>query len=230
MVTPRAAKRPLYVSRVDGVYPYSVVPGGLRSPETLQQVASSDPAISRHFSHFDYSHAHLIRLTEPRDVYVSYRIRNTIFWTRKRIRLQPGELLLTDGNITARAKCGNQVSDTAKPEVSNEEPESDVLDQPVALEPIGPSMPLRAGLGKPDLPAGQPIAPKLYANEFTFPFAPLNLPLPPRNCEFANEVNGKNCHHPKKPVVPEPSTMILLASGLSAVGWRYRRAKGQPQD
>jgi hypothetical protein len=222
-VSRQSAKRPVYVSRVEGVYPYSVVPGGLKSTDSLRQAAASDGAVARHFAEFDYSHAHLVRLSAPREMYVSYRIRNTIFWTSKRIHLQAGELLLTDGKITARAKCGNQVSDTAKPEVSDEEPEEDVLDQPVALDPIGPSLPLRALLHPPDLPSGQPIAPTFTASEFVFPYATLNLPLPPKNCELAGEAALPGCHHPKKPVVPEPSTMILLASGLVAMGRRYRQ-------
>lgn len=226
LVTHKAAKRPVYVSRIPGVYPYSVVPGGLASAKALREAAANDRAVSRHFANFDYNHARLIRLTEPREMYVSYRIRDTVFWTQKRIRLQPGELLLTDGKITARAKCGNQVSDTAKPEVSNEEPEEDVLDQPVALEPIGPSLPVRAALEPPELPVGQPVSPKLYANSFTFPYAPFNLPLPPRNCQFVNGDLDKNCHPHRKPVAPEPSTVVLLLSGLAAISWRYRKNKG----
>ena len=138
-------------------------------------------------------------------------------------------MLLTDGNITARAKCGNQISDTAKPEVSNEEPEEDVLDQPVALEPIGPELPIRASLKAPELPAGQPAAPDFYAGGFQFPYIPIGLPLPPRNCDVLGASGGPDCRHHihKHPsTVPEPSTMILLASGLAALGWRYRKHKG----
>ncbi len=227
-VSRQSIKRPVYVARVPGVYPYSVVPGGLRSPQALRQAAAEDKAVARHFAQFDYNKAHLIRLTEPREVYVSYRIRDTVFWTQKRIRLQAGEMLLTDGKITARAKCGNQVSDTAKPEVSNEEPEEDVLDQPVALEPMGPELPVRASLRAPELPAGQPVGPEIYAGGFEFPYVPIGLPLPPRNCALLGEAGGPNCHHVHKhpPSVPEPSTMILLASGLAAIGWRFRKLKG----
>ena len=223
----QSLKRRVYVTRVPGIYPYSVVPGGLKSPQALRQAAASDKAVARHFAQFDYNRAHVIRLTEPREVYVSYRIRDTVFWTQKRIRLQAGEMLLTDGKITARAKCGNQVSDTAKPEVSNEEPEEDVLDQPVALEPIGPEIPIRASLRAPDLPAGQPVPPEFYAGGFQFPYVPIGLPLPPRNCATLGAAGGPDCHgHKKAPAVPEPSTMILLASGLASIGWRYRKHKG----
>jgi hypothetical protein len=218
----RTLKRPVYATRVPGVYPYSVVPGGLTSADLLRKAAANDKAVARHFAEFDYSKAHLIRLTEPREVYVSYRIRDTVFWTQKRIRLQPGEMLLTDGKITARAKCGNQVSDTAKPEVSNEEPEEDVLDQPVALDPIGPALPVRASLQAPALPAGQPAPPDFYAGGFQFPYVPIGLPLPPRSCAVLDD-----CHpHKRPPAVPEPTTMLLFASGLAAIGWRYRKHKG----
>lgn len=223
-VSQQTTKRHQYVSRIPGVYPYSVVPGGLKSAQALRQAEASDKAISRHFAHFDFSKAHFVRVEQPREVYVSYRIRDTVFWTQKRIRLQPGELLLTDGKITARAKCGNQVSDTAKPEVSNEEPEEDVLDQPVALDPMGPALPVRAVLNAPDLPAGQPGSPKLFASNLSFPYVGFNLPLPPKNCAMVPE--DKNCKvHTKRPVTPEPPTMILLMSGLVAIGWSYRRTK-----
>ena len=222
-VSRKSSNRRVYPTRVPGVYPYSVVPGGLNSSASLRQAATSDKAVSRHFAKFDYNHAHLIRLSAPREVYVSYRIRDTIFWTQKRIRLQAGELLLTDGNITARAKCGNQVSDTAKPDVSSEEPEEDVLDQPVALEPLGPALPLRAELQAPDLPGGQPAAPGLFANNFSFPYVPFNLPLPPRSCALPSEAGNPACKKHRKPMVPEPSTLILLGSGLAAIGRRYRK-------
>lgn len=220
-----ASKWPRHVERVPGVYPYSLVPGGLKDGESLRRVARNDRAVSRHFAHFDYDNAHLVRVTEPREVYVSYRIRDTVFWTRKKIRLHVGELLLTDGKITARAKCGNQVSDTAKPEVSNQEPEEDILDQPVALEPLGPSSPVRPVLAPSDLPTGQPIGPALYANGFVFPFVPPGG-VPEHLCKLKNGEIDKKCYHHKPPPSPEPSTMILIASGFAVVGWRFRASKG----
>jgi hypothetical protein len=129
----------------------------------------------------------------------------------------------------ARAKCGNQISDTAKPDVSNEEPDESVLDEPVALEPIGPALPLRTALAAPELPAGQPVSPQLFAGGFNFPYVTFNLPLPPRNCEFDADAK-KNCGttHPKRPVAPEPSTMILFGSGLAVLGFFLRSKKRAP--
>jgi hypothetical protein len=225
----RSSKSPKH-ARAQNIYPYSVVPGGITNLNDLRAVSARDYVVRRHYSHFDFSRAHLIRATKAREVYLSYRIRNTIFWTRKKIRLHLGELLLTDGNITARARCGNQISDSAKPEVSDEEPADDVLDQPVAsLEP-GPSLTIHPVLAPPDLPGGQPSPPVLFGSTFSFPYVPVNVPIPARVCP-ADEVNiDGHCRHKhrKKPVVPEPSTFLLLASGLPFVFWRYKRILPRP--
>jgi hypothetical protein len=213
-----------FLGRIPGVYPYSVVPGGVKDADELRYAAARDYVVRRHYARFDYSHARLVRLTEAREVYLSYRIRDTVFWTRRKIRLHPGEMLLTDGKIAARARCGNQISDTAKPEVSNEEPEEDVLDQPVAPIEPGP-FPVRPLLAFADLPGGQPTPPQLFASNFFFPYVPTGLPIPPRLCP-ANGDTSKHCppkRHHKPPVVPEPSTMVLIASGLALVLWRYRK-------
>jgi hypothetical protein len=215
-------KQRRYVARIGGVYPYSVVPGGVRGPQSLRESAARDGAVARHYAHFDYGKARLVRVTEPREVYVSYRIRDTIFWTHKKIRLLPGEPLLTDGNITARAKCGNQISDTAKPDVSDQEPDEEVLDQPVALEPLGPPLPLRPALSPP-LPVGQPPAAGLYGGGFSFPYAPVAGPSP-EVCRFLDGAIDRHCRpHHKKPNTPEPATMVLIASGMAMILWRYKK-------
>ena len=229
------------VSRhVQGTYPYSVIPGGVRDVADLQEQAARDYVVRRHFARFDYRHARLVRSNKSRQVYLSYRIRDRIFWTRKKVRLLQAELLLTDGNITARARCGNQISETPKPEVSEEEPPEEVLDQPVAeIEPIGPALPFRFPHVRPNLPganADPPSGPQLFAGGFYFPYVGFGVPIP-RGCESAaqerfEEAHGifddakkeKRCRdHHKPPTVPEPATIVLMSSGLVAVFWRHRR-------
>jgi hypothetical protein len=219
----RPTKPSKAIARIPGIYPYSIVPGGLKDVSDLRYATMRDYVIRQHYKHFNFANAQLLRTTEAREVYLSYRIRNTVFWTRKKVRLYPGELLLTDGKITARARCGNQISDTAKPEVSAEEPDEDVLDQPVlvaAAEP--PFFPARPLLGPADLPnilPGRPDGP--FTGGFIFPYAPLGVPLP-TGCRVGEPVS--HCHHKPKPVVtPEPSTMLLLSSGLALIFWRYRK-------
>ncbi len=216
-----------YLTRIPGVYPYSVVPGGVKDPQDLHDAALRDAVVRRHFSHFDFAHAQLIRSTELREVYLSYRIRNTVFWTRKKVRLLPGELLLTDGKITARARCGNQISDTAKPEVSDEEPDEDVIDQPVAVAAAAPSLPIRPMLNPPELPVGAINPPQNFTGGgFVFPSIPVGLPLPYGPCPAGENVDGhcKHKHH-HKPTgeSPEPSTIVLLGAGMAVILWRYRR-------
>ena len=225
----RSSKPTKFLARIPGVYPYSVVPGGVKDLDDLRYKALRDWVVRRHYAHFDYNHARLERVTEAREVYLSYRVRDTVFWTRRRIRLHPGELLLTDGKITARARCGNQISDTAKPDVSDEEPDEDILDQPVAGIESAPSLPIRSLLAPPDLPGGEPIAPKLFADSFFFPYVPVGVPIPSGLCHNNDQMVDGHCRpkRHKKPVVPEPSTMLLIGSGLALILWRYRRS-GRP--
>ena len=226
LMAAQTTKPPKVMARNSGAYPYSVVPGGVKDLNDLHRAALRDYVVRRHYSRFDYDHARLIRATEARKVYLSYRIRDTVFWTRKQFRLHVGELLLTDGKITARAHCGNQISDTAKPEVSEEEPAEDVLDQPVAAME-SPAWPGRPMLMPPDLPAGQPTPPQLFAGGFIFPYVPVGVPIA-LNCPV-NDLVDHHCKpkHRKQPVVPEPSTMVLIASGMALILWRYQRT-GRP--
>ena len=220
----RSAKPNRFRARIPGVYPYSVVPGGVKDPDELRSIALRDYVVRRHYAQFDYNHARLVRATEAHEVYLSYRIRDTVFWTRKKVRLVPGEMLLTDGKITARARCGNQISETAKPEVSEEEPAEDVLDQPVAEVESAPVVPMRALLGAPELPGGEPIPPPLFASPFFFPYVPASVSFPAKPCPAGEQGIEPRCHkRPKKPTTPEPSTMLLLATGLALILWRYRR-------
>jgi hypothetical protein len=217
----RSAKPTKFLSRAPGVYPYSVVPGGVKNSDDLRYAALRDYVVRRHYARFDFSHARLVRATEPREVYLSYRIRDTVYWTHRKIRLHVGELLLTDGKITARARCGNQISDSAKPEVSNEEPEEDVLDQPVAEIMSAPSLTIRPLLASLDLPSGQPAPPQLFAGSFIFPYVPAGAPIPSGPCRVGDQKTKGRCY-PKPPSVPEPSTFVLLGTGLAFVMWRYR--------
>lgn len=212
-------KRTRYVTRIPGVYPYSLIPGGVKNPAALQEVTAQDHALSRHYAQFDYSKAHLVRVTEPREVYVSYRIRDTVFWTRKTVRLPVGEMLLTDGKIALRAECGNQISETPQPEVSDQEPEEAVLDQPVAMATFVP--PLRPAA--PDLPAGAPMASAFSTAGFSFPLVAVGGGPPVGVCRYEDGVVDKHCRpRHKPPRTPEPATMILIASGLSIILWRYQ--------
>src|SRR5882724_4275192 len=79
--------RVAHVSRqVQGMYPYSVIPGGVRDVADLQEHAARDYVVRRHFAGFDYRHARLVRVDKPHEVYLSYRVRDRVFWTRRKVR------------------------------------------------------------------------------------------------------------------------------------------------
>lgn len=226
------ARLPRVVHLDQSTYPYSVIPGGVRDAVELREIAARDYVVRRHFAGFDFNRARLVRSDKAREVYLSYRIRDRVFWTRKKVRLLAAELLLTDGKITARTRCGNQVSETPKGEVSDEEPETDLLDQPVTeIEPIGPSLPFRFAGPRPDLPGtdvAPPRGPELFYARYYFPYVEFGVPIPRGVCkpgdDHGDPDHRKRCKHHKPPVVPEPASVLLVCTGLALVTWRYVRS------
>jgi hypothetical protein len=112
------------------VYPYSVVPGGVGDAQELREAIQHDRAVANHYAGFDYGKARTFALREPKVVYLSYRIGDKIFWTRRQFTLRRGEILITDGKITARTRCANRVSAVPEPLVSSEEPLPEQLEDP----------------------------------------------------------------------------------------------------
>ena len=206
-----------------GIYPYSVIPGGVRDVADLQEHAARDYVVRRHFSGFNYKRAHMVRSGPSREVFLSYRLRDHVYWTRKKVRLLEAELLVTDGAITARARCGNQISETPKAEVSDDEPALDVLDEPVReVAVLGPPFPAI----HPNLPGADaivPSGPQLFAGGFHFPVVDFSVPVP-HLCKAGEEQTDKRCKkHRQHPPAPEPATWLLLVSGLAVISWQYFR-------
>jgi hypothetical protein len=213
------------------VYPYSVVPGGVRSADELREITTHDPIVAKHYAGFDYTRARVIEVDHPRLVYVSYRRGGQIHWTSKQASLHKGEKLLTDGHIIARTRCGNQVSVLPQVDISPQEPMMAELERPDALasgtEQLFPQSSTALHLD-PLIPIGPPYA--------GFPPPGAFMPLPtggggvpvicPPNKKKTNTKNSKDkCKTvtpPPPPTVPEPSTMVLLFSGAVAVYARFR--------
>ncbi|GAC1430186.1 MAG: hypothetical protein NVS1B11_06490 [Terriglobales bacterium] len=114
------------------VYPYSVLPGGARTPEELREATERDPLIASHYVGFDFRNAKVITVEHAKLVYLSYRQRNKIFWTKRQVTLREGERLLTDGKIFARTRCANRVSVRPRRAASTEEPSPEELERPIA--------------------------------------------------------------------------------------------------
>jgi len=138
-------------------YPYSVIPGGAYSQSELQYAHGNDSLVRSHYSDFDVKNAKLVNLTEDRFQYVSYRLKDQIYWTKRKLRIPKGELLLTDGVHYARTRCGNRLSATPhQAATSPNEPDPKVL----SLPPVTPEMlPKMALATPPSLGEIPPIVP-----------------------------------------------------------------------
>ena len=232
-------------TQVRPVYPYSVVPGGVEDAKELKWIAEHDPVVGAHYAGFDYDRARLVQLTQARTVYLSYRIGNRIYWTRRRVTLHKGEKLITDGRMTARTRCANRVEEQAQQEASPAEPPVQKFDEPVqagnGTAVQSPPVPFQSALlDRPAVSGLGPAGPLSMYDPFVggnwVSIAP--PPLPVGLCEptkkkgssddVAVETHGKKtklgpCGGGPIGVVPEPGTWVLFASGLAAIYWCARR-------
>ena len=89
---------------------YPMIPGGVSSREDVRAAIERDAVVAAHFT---FVHIESLReqRSEGRMVFVSYRIGDEVHWSRERVALEPGELVLTDGSHEIRARCGNLVSE-----------------------------------------------------------------------------------------------------------------------
>jgi hypothetical protein len=121
-----ASQVPALVRALRPAYPFSVIPGGIYSRSELATQAGRDNLVSTHYSDFRVESAHLAVLQKDLMAYVSYRKNNSIFWTRKQLRVPKGELVMTDGTHLARARCGNRLSEIAGEPTAPEDPTADL--------------------------------------------------------------------------------------------------------
>jgi hypothetical protein len=219
------------------VYPYSVVPGGVRDARELQRAAQHDPVVASHYAGFDYVNARIVRLVLARSAYVSYRVGNRVYWTRHRVRLMKGEKLITDGKITVRSRCGNRVEEVPQQATSLTEPSAAKLDEPVhpssGTAVASPAVPFQSALlERPGVPGLGPAPPLSLYDPFTngtwVPFSPAPLPGvcgvgKNKNTGGNKKKKGDPCGPVGGGEVPEPGTWLLVGSGLGLMYWLSRR-------
>jgi hypothetical protein len=216
------------------VYPYSIVPGGVHDPKELERVFANDPVVAAHYRNFDFRRARVVQLTEDRTVYVSYRIAGRVYWTTKRVLLRRGEKVITDGKMTLRTRCGNQVSDTVRNEVSPNEPTVARLEQPIKIDPgtaavIPYPTDFESSLATPSIPAFAPLQPR-YGLTSNFggslslypPPLPVCGPKKKGGSKPGKNGNSADCNTPPGEV-PEPGTLVLLTTGLAGAYLRRRQ-------
>ena len=229
------------------VYPYSVVPGGVRDARELKWVADHDPVVRAHYAGFDYDHARVVRLVLARTVYLSYRIGNKVYWTRHRVTLKKGESVVTDGSMTARTKCGNRVEEVPQQATSLSEPPAAKFEEPVhpatGTAVSSPPVPFQSALlNRAPAPGLGPAPPLSLVDPFgNGTWVPISPPPLPGVCGVGKNKGGTGgtvkkgkgkgnpCPSGSGSEVPEPGTWLLVASGLGAIYWKTRQKFSRTQ-
>lgn len=142
------------------VYRYSVVPGGVFTPDELLRARRNDPVVAAHFADFG-TNTTVTTLKEDMYVYVSYRKGDKIYYSKKKHKVCKGEVVLTDGKNYARTRCANRLSKIFRPPaLSFDEPTAPQFDyiEPPSAPDVVSGDPL-AMVGYPGLPDGSNYAP-----------------------------------------------------------------------
>jgi len=219
------------------VFPYSVIPGGVRDAKELGSAAANDPVVAEHYAGFHIARAHTLRLDRPTMMYVSYRLKNGVYWTRNRMTIPAGETLISDGENYARVRCGNRLSPVATLPVSLAEPSAEKLETPAFVPPLLADLSPREGFavdplianmpGFGPIPSAGPVATGvppvgvLPVGVIPVGVPPVGFPpiLPPG-------VTPPGSENPPPPVsTPEPGSLSLLLCGALLFGalWTFLR-------
>jgi hypothetical protein len=200
------------------VYPYSVIPGGVQSAADLKNSLSNDSVVAKHYEDFEVEKTRVVRLNQDRLLYVSYRLGNRVYWTKKALLLPKGEAVITDGEHMARTRCGNRLSEAPAGPVLAAGPEFEAGPPEVAEAfPGAPGLVGPPALGLPPLPTGVPP---------TTSATPPGSPLPPGGGIIVPPIVPVTGGGSTPPPVqtPEPQMWLMLSAGLSGI-WLGRKKR-----
>jgi hypothetical protein len=220
------------------IYPYSVIPGGVRSAGELRRAIRSDPIVQRAYAGFAVDRCRLVTLRHDRWEYVSYCYGDEIFWTGHKVRIRKGEQVITDGKHEARARCGNWISEIPRAPVWAAEPPIRVLETPASGSgdrDSGLGFALTHRFAVPPLPQageGQGVeeagegeiieSAELPAEGVGLPWGV--LPILP----LAGSGGGAPAGVPVPPTpVPESGTLAFLVIGLAMAWLKLRPWRGR---
>jgi len=199
------------------VYPYSVIPGGIRSSEELAAYIATDKVVADHYGDFAVQESSIIEAKKTRMMHVSYRVGDQVYWTKNKVKIPAGEMLITDGECESRLRCGNRVSAALMNPVAEEEPMVETFDMPQLVRIIPPQLPGDPMLAQLD--TGQ--LPEYVPSPFSDPGMGV-VSVPDRSY---NPIPGRQIDSeillPETPMipvsVPEPGILALLIAGLASI-------------
>jgi hypothetical protein len=147
------AREPRFPERP--VFRHSVIAGGAYTADEVKAAMERDGVVAAHYSGINPADLRVETMPSDRDVYMSYRIGQDIFWTKRKVRLPEGETILTDGVHRIRARCGNCIAFAPMEPTAEDEPEemefaalTDDSDQIQSHVPLGSDL-LRPYAGIP---------------------------------------------------------------------------------
>jgi hypothetical protein len=214
------------------VFPYSVIPGGVRDAKELGSATANDPVVAEHYAGFHIARAHTLRLERPTMMYVSYRLNNRVYWTRNRMTIPAGETLISDGENYARVRCGNRLAPIATLPVSLSEPSAEKLETPAFVPPLLADLAPREGFAVDPLIPGMPgFGPVPSSGPVASGNPPVGVPpvgVPPVGFPpiLPPGVTPPGSENPPPPVsTPEPGSLALLLFGALLCGalWTFLR-------
>jgi len=210
------------------VFPYSIIPGGVRSGKELEDSMVNDPVAAKHYAGINPQRLLVQRLKRDVDLFASYRVGNNVYWTTHALHVRAGELVLTDGVNLIRARCGNRL---VRIPPLPEAPTSPVDPPWIVFEAGTPSLapplenpPLLAATLPGLSPAPAPVPPTPsstppIAGTYAGPIV-----LPPPSCFDTHESPEPPSPSPVTPV-PEPSSFAMFITGLGAAGYAMGRLR-----
>lgn len=218
------------------IYPLSVIPAGVYSAGELASARRIDAVVRAHYSEFGLN-PDLRSLTRDTYLYISYRKGDRVYWTANKHRLAKGELVLSDGNHLARARCGNRLSVTAQgPTLPGKQPSEAMLDTPELPQPLelpkpalfvaqseAPTLPFAPPAGVPmGVPALLPLGNGAPMGGFFAPAigaagGPYMRPIANTGTPTTGGPGGRVPAGPPVAPVPEPASLgLLLAAGVAS--------------
>ena len=157
---PRIPERP--------VFRHSVIAGGAYTADEVEAAMERDGVVAAHYSGIDPAELRAEALPNDRDVYMSYRVGQRIFWTKKKIRLEEGETILTDGVHHIRARCGNCIAFAPMEPTADDEPgEMEFAALTDDLDQIPSYVPFASDLLRPFAGIPLPWLPGFSTEDFT---------------------------------------------------------------